>query len=323
MFEKSTATLSASKKAVDEFVNDKLGLSVHWGIYAIIGKGEWVMHVDKIDVKEYEKLMDVFNSVHFDADEWISLLKETGIKSFMITSKHHDGFCMFDTAITDYKITNTPFKRDPIKELADVCHKYNVKLHFYYSLLDWHHPDYQSNWKSYVKYYQGQIKELCSNYGKIGGFIFDGWWPRHPFDESQEYFIPKGIWRIGETYDLIHSLQPDALIANNHHILPLPGEDYQVFELDLPGENTAGFNTTEIGDKPLASWINLGGGWSYIKDNRRFPEVDYFLNFKKRCDERNTFLWLNAAPMPDGRLQPEQVKILKEFGEALKHEREK
>ncbi|MGC9066563.1 MAG: alpha-L-fucosidase [Candidatus Ratteibacteria bacterium] len=311
MFEESEAKLSASKKAVDEFINDKLGLSVHWGIYAIIGKGEWVMHVDKIDVREYEKLTASFNPVKFNADEWVSLLKEAGIKAFMITSKHHDGFCMFDTALTEYKITNTPFKKDPVKELSDACHKYKVKLHFYYSLLDWHHPDYQSNWTSYVRYYQGQIRELCSNYGKIGGFVFDGWWPRHQFDESQKYFIPKGKWEIGETYDLIHSLQPDALIANNHHILSLFGEDYQIFELDLPGENTAGFNTTEIGNKPLASWITLGKGWAYIKKNKEFKSIDYILDFMKKCKERNTFLWLNSGPMPDGRLQPEEEKIIK------------
>ena len=320
MYEKSEAKLSASRKAVDEFIKDRLGFTVHWGIYSIIGKGEWIMHVDKIPVKEYEKLMSQFNPVHFNADEWISLVKKAGFKSFMITSKHHDGFCMFDSALTDYKITNTAYKKDIIAQLAESCHKHGIKLHFYYSLLDWHHPDYQSNWYGYVRYYQGQIEELCTKYGKIGGIVFDGWWPRFEFNAATEYFIPKGIWNITCTYDMIHTLQPDALIGNNHHCLPLPGEDYQVFEIDMPGENTAGFNTTEIGDKPLATWTTLGPGWSYIKDGTQFKTKEFLLDRIKRCRERNIFFWMNSGPMPDGRLQPGEAELLKWLAEIYKNE---
>ncbi len=311
MYEKSDAKLSANSKAVEQFMADGIGLSVHWGIYSIIGKGEWIMHVDKIPVKEYEKLMEEFNPVNFNADEWIGLLKESGIKHFMITSKHHDGFCMYDTDLTDYKVTNTRFRRDPIKELSEVCEKYGVKLHFYYSLLDWHHPDYQSNWTKYVEYYQGQVKELCTKYGKLGVIVFDGWWPRFEFKPETEYFRPKGKWEIGKTYDLIHNLQPDAIVGNNHHILPLEGEDYQVFEIDMPGENTAGFNTTEIGDKPTATWITLGPGWSYIRTKGNFKSIDFLKQRIEKCREKNIFLWINAGPMPDGRLQPEEIELIK------------
>ena len=321
MWETSDAKLSASEKASREFIKDKFGLSVHWGIYSIPGRGEWVMHVEKIPVREYEKLMESFNPVNFNADEWIGFIKEAGIKQFMITSKHHDGFCMFDSSLTEYKITNTPFKRDVIAELASACHRYDIKLCFYYSLLDWHHPDYQGNWERYVEYYQGQIRELCTKYGKIGGIVFDGWWPRHQFDESTKHFIPKGKWNIGRTYDLIHSLQPDAMIANNHHILPLQGEDYQIFELDLPGENTAGFNTTEVGDKPLASWINLGKGWSYIKEERPLKEIDYFKNFIKKSQEKNVFLWMNTGPTPDGRLGDAEITVINNLKPLLRGEK--
>ncbi len=246
------------------------------------------------------------------------LIKDAGIKSFMITSKHHDGFCMFDSALTDYKITNTPFRRDVIEELADTCHSNDIKLHFYYSLLDWHHPDYQSNWAGYIRYYQGQIRELCTKYGKLGGIVFDGWWPRFNLQPETEYFRPKGNWDLTGTYDMIHSLQPDAIITNNHHILPLRGEDYQIFEIDMPGENTAGFNTTEIGQKPVATWITLGRGWSYIKENREFKTVDFLKEKIRKCKEKNIFLWINAGPMPDGSLQPEEMCILRNFKQLLK-----
>lgn len=317
MYEESQAKLSATREAVEQFVRDRIGLSVHWGLYSLIGKGEWVMHTDKIPVNQYEKLMALFNPTDFDAEQWISLVKDAGIKAFMITSKHHDGFCLFDSRLTEYKVTNTAFKRDPIKEISDACHKYNIKLHFYYSLLDWHHGCYQSNWKEYVRYYQGQIRELCTNYGKIAGIVFDGWWPRFKLQPETEYFRQGGCWDLTGTYDLIHTLQPDALITNNHHILPLKGEDYQIFEIDMPGENTAGFNTTEIGDKPLATWISIARGWSYIKENTEFKTLQYIRERIEKCREKNIFLWLNSGPMPDGRLQPEEIEVLKNLRQSL------
>ena len=136
-----------------------------------------------------------------------------------------------------------------MKALADACHKQGIKLFFYYSLLDWHHPDYfprgqtgqtagreeQGDWKTYVAYYQGQVRELCTNYGEIGGIWFDGWWDR-----------PDADWDLAGTYRIIHELQPGALVGNNHHVAPFPGEDFQMFEQDLPGENSAGFNKAGV-----------------------------------------------------------------------------
>lgn len=313
----SNAKLEASASAISEFKEDGFGMSVHWGLYSILAKHEWIMFQEKIPVKEYEKLMLRFNPVLFDAEEWVSLIKEAGMRSLLITSKHHDGFCMFDTKLTDYKVTNTPFKRDPLAELAKACHRYGIKLHFYYSLLDWRHPDYLSNWDSYVKYYQGQIRELCTNYGKLGGILFDGWWPRMKFGPEQEHFLPRGDWDLTGTYDLIHSLQPDAMVTNNHHILPLQGEDYQIFELDLPGENTTGFNTTEIGDKPLATWQTMNKSWCYNKDDKEFKSVKDITKYLIECRKKGVYLHLNVGPMANGKFQVEEIERLKGIGEAL------
>ena len=137
---------------------------------------------------------------------------DSGQRYMVITSKHHDGFCMFDSALSDYKITNTSFGRDPIAEIAEALPKRGLKLGFYYSLLDCHHPDYGSNWPAYVAYYQGQVRELCTKYGDLGMIWFDGYWPAH---ESPPYFQPSGSWDLAGTYDTIHELQPGALVGNN------------------------------------------------------------------------------------------------------------
>ena len=117
---------------------------IHWGLYSIVAKQEWVMHADRIPVSEYEKLVAQFNPTRFNADEWVSIAADAGQKYMVITSRHHDGFSMYDTALSDYKVTKTPFGRDQLHELADACAKRNdVKLGFYNSLLDWHHPAYR------------------------------------------------------------------------------------------------------------------------------------------------------------------------------------
>src|ERR1043166_280597 len=253
----SSAKLSASARGVEKFKQAGMGLSAHWGLYSLSTSGnEWTYFNDRIPLDVYRERMQRFNPQRFCAEEWADLLLETGMKFLLITSKHHDGFCLWDTAFTDFKVTNTPFQRDVLAELAQALHERQIGLHFYYSLVDWTHPAYRRDWSAYVSYYQNQIRELCTRFGAINGFIFDGYWPRNSLDADgmPEYFAARGPWDLAGTYDLIHQLQPDAVIANNTHVLPLQGEDYQVWELDLPGENTIGFNTTEIGDKPTACW---------------------------------------------------------------------
>ncbi len=190
------------------------------------------MEKSKIPVSEYEKLPPQFNPTGFNAEEWVKTAKEAGMKYITITSKHHDGFCMFDSKLTRYDIVDaTPYAKDPMKALAEACHKHGLKLFFSYSLLDWHHPDYfpcgrtghatgreeGGDWSKYVAYYQGQVRELCTNYGAIGGLWFDGWWDR-----------PDADWDLVGTYKIIHDLQPGALVGNNHHVNPFPGKDFQI-----------------------------------------------------------------------------------------------
>jgi alpha-L-fucosidase len=142
---------------------------VHWGLYSLIARGEWVMFAEKISVPQYEPLAGRFAPVKFDADEWVSLAAEAGQKYVVITSRHHDGFSMYDTALSDYKVTRTPFQRDPLRELAEACaRRQDVRMGFYVSLLDWHHPAYRFRkesglaWSDYLAFLHGQVRELPS-----------------------------------------------------------------------------------------------------------------------------------------------------------------
>ncbi len=314
----SSARLSVSDEGLSAFVTAKYCLSVHWGLYALYGRGEWIMHQESITGDAYRRRMEEFEAARFCAEEWADLMLESGQKYLLITTKHHDGFSMWDTALSDFKVTATPFGRDVIGELARALADRGLTLAFYYSLLDWTHPAYRNDWPAYVEYYQGQLKELLGNYGRIGALVFDGYWPRFDFEEGDAYFAPGGAWDLADTYDLIHTLQPGCVVFNNHHVLPLAGEDAQVWELDMPGRNTVGFNTTEVGDKTRIVWWNLNGSWSY-NPRRHFVKTPETIvrNFLE-ARSRDAVFMLNVGPRPFGDIHPEEQAALRSIGRYLK-----
>jgi alpha-L-fucosidase len=226
---------------------------------------------------------------------------------------------MFDSKISDWDIVDrTPYNKDVLKMLADECHKQGIKIFFYYSQLDWRHPDYfprgrtgetagrpaSGDWFKYIDYMDGQLKELLTNYGPIGGIWFDGMWDR-----------PKAEWRFEQTYKLIHSLQPAALVGSNHHLKPFPGEDFQMFEKDLPGQKTAGFNSeSEVGDLPLETCETMNGSWGFNLTDRRHKSTRDLIRYLVRAAGSNANFLLNVGPMPNGRIQPEFVSRLQEIG---------
>src|SRR5439155_8200650 len=184
-----------SAQGLKWFQEQRFGMFIHWGLYSILAKQEWIMYVEQIQVPEYEKLAQQFNPTKFNAEEWVSIAADAGQKYMVITSRHHDGFSMYDTALSDYKVTDTPFKRDPIAELTNECaRRGDVKLGFYSSVLDWHHPAYRFRqqsglaWADYLEFLHGQVHELCTNYGELACIWFDGDWPRQTFDETNAYF---------------------------------------------------------------------------------------------------------------------------------------
>jgi alpha-L-fucosidase len=301
------------------FEDARFGLFVHWGVYSILADGEWIMHTRRIGVPDYEKLPPLFNPTEFDAAEWVSLARAAGMKYITITSKHHDGFAMFDSKVSDYDIVDrTPYKKDVLKLLADECRKQGLKLFFYHSQLDWHHPDYyprgrtggdarrpdNGNWNRYLDYMDGQLKELLTNYGDVGGIWFDGWWDK-----------PEADWRLDKTYTLIHGLQPAALIGSNHHRLPFPGEDFQMFEKDLPGGRTAEFNKdAQIGELPLETCETMNNSWGFNLTDRRHKSTRELIHYLAKAAGHGANFLLNVGPMPSGKIQPEFVERLKEMG---------
>jgi alpha-L-fucosidase len=315
----------ASEHGINWFQDVKFGMFIHWGLYSLLGRGEWVMHWEAIPVQEYEKLRSRFNPVDFKADEWVQLAADAGQKYMVITSRHHDGFSMYDTALSDYKITNTGFKRDPIAELAEACIKNKqVKLGFYVSLLDWHHPAYRFRqesglaWEDYLGFLHGQVEELCLNYGDLACFWFDGDWPRHHITDENAYFLAGGSFEYDKLYGIIRKLQPDAIIHNNRHEKPLPGEDVQGFEQDLPGANTAGFNTTEIYDLPVEVCMTINDNWGiHFEDENHKSTRQLIHNLVRSASVNGNFL-LNVGPTAGGKILPEHTKRLREVGMWLK-----
>ena len=306
------------QEAREWFRDAKLGLFIHWGVYSQLGRGEWVMQIEGIPVPTYEWLASTFDPVAFDAREWVDLAQAAGVRYITITARHHDGFSMFASDATRYDIVDwTAFDRDPLLELAEECRRAGIRLFFYYSQLDWHHPDYwprggtgretgrpeSGDWDRYLDFMDRQLEELLTNYGPLGGIWFDGMWDK-----------PDADWRLQRTYSLIHRLQPAALIVPNHHQLPMPGEDAQTFEQDLPGENTSGFNTAEIGDLPLETSLTMNGSWGFDITDTDFKSVPEIIGYLVRAAGVGANLLLNVGPRPDGTIQPEAASRLRELG---------
>jgi alpha-L-fucosidase len=318
-YQPSAANLEARRW----FQDAKCGLFIHWGVYSVLGDGEWVMNERKIAVREYEKLPAFFNPTEFDPAAWVAMAKAAGMKYITITSKHHDGFAMFASRQSGWNIVDrTPYKKDVLKMLAEECHKQGIKLFFYHSQLDWHNPDYyprgrtglttgrpeSGDWYKYLDYMDAQLKELLSNYGEIGGIWFDGMWDK-----------PEADWGLERTYKLIHDVQSQALIGSNHHHAPFPGEDFQMFEKDLPGQNTAGFNQTAMisSELPLETCETMNNSWGFNLTDTQYKSTRELVRYLVRAAGSNANFLLNVGPMPNGKIQPEFVSRLNEMGQWL------
>lgn len=304
------------------FQDARFGLFIHWGIYSELGAGEWVMNTRGIPAAQYERLSTFFNPIKFDAAAWVALAKAAGMKYITVTSKHHDGFAMFDSKVSDYNVMRrTPFARDPLRELVAAANKEGIKVFFYYSQLDWHSTDYYpvgqtgrtsgrsagGDFDRYLDYMNAQLRELLTNYGSIGGIWFDGMWDR-----------PEANWRLRETYDLIHQLQPAALIGSNHHMTPFPGEDFQMIEKDLPGQNSAGWNTAALGALPLETCETMNGSWGFNLTDHDYKSTRDLVRYLVKAAGANANFLLNVGPMPNGAIQPEFGERLQEVGAWLK-----
>jgi alpha-L-fucosidase len=316
------------------FEEARFGMFIHWGVYSVLGDGEWVMNNQNISIKEYEKLPSFFNPTEFNAKDWVKIAKDSGMKYITITSRHHDGFSMFNSKATDYTIVKkTPYKKDILKQLADECHKEGIKLFFYYSQLDWYRDDYfprgrtgtgikgrgEGEWDDYIDFMKDQLTELLTNYGEIGGIWFDGQWDQHEWD-GKRFGKLKADFKLDEVYKLIHKLQPKALIGSNHHLSPNPGEDFQMFEKDLPGKGTKDFATSaeDIGDLPLEVCETINGSWGFNLKDRKHKSEKQLIQYLVKAAGYGSNLLLNVGPMPNGKIQEEHIESLKKIGSWVK-----
>jgi len=278
----------------------KFGLFIHWGPVSLTGKEiGWSRGGERrgrrgrgpTPVEVYDNLYKKFNPVKFDAKEWVEIAKAAGMRYMVFTTKHHDGFCMFDSKLTDYKITSplSPFRRDVVKELADACHKGGLKWGIYYSPPDWHHADYRTkNHHKYVQYLHGQIRELLTNYGRVSILWFDGLGGR-PADWDGENLIKTA-----------RRLQPHVIINNR---LGLPAD------FGTPEQRIGRMET----GRAWETCMTICRQWAW-KPKDRMKSLKQCLQTLVNVTGGDGNFLFNVGPMPDGRIEPRQVKRLREMG---------
>ena len=315
------------------FLEDRFGMFIHWGIYSIPARGEWVRSYERISVEDYEPFFKEFNPVDFDAKKWAKMAKDAGMKYAVLTAKHHDGFCLFDSALTDYKVTNTPFGRDIVREFLDAYRAEGLKVGLYYSLLDWHHPDYphygdrnhpereNEAWKGaehhferYLDYLHGQVRELLTNYGKIDIMWFDFSYPGMECE----------TWRATELVNMARSLQPDLIIDNR---LEGSGQKSGTIKTQHPSVYAGDFACPEqmipprglcddLGNSiPWEACITLNDMWGYVAHDHHYKSSRMIIRNLVECVSKNGNLLVNVGPNAKGCFPEEAVKVLKEVGE--------
>ena len=294
------------------FQDAKFGMFIHWGVYALLGKGEWIRNVGRIPQEEYVKLPPRFTASKFDPGAWADLAKRAGMKYMVVTTKHHDGFCMFDAHNTDWKVTNTPFGRDAIAEMTKAFEKKGVRVGFYYSIMDWYHDDYLPRlaWEAdvrpaeghdvmdYIRYMREHIKQLLSEY-RPAPFVlwYDGGWMNKP--EELE-----GV----KTNAMARRLKPDILINDRH----FTKEDLVTPEQRIPPTGMLG----EDG-KPLAweACITMTSHWwGYDKYEKVYKTSEFLIRMLVDIVSKGGNLLLNIGPKPDGTIQKEFVDRLEAIG---------
>jgi len=291
-----------NKQKLEEWKDARFGMFIHWGPVSLKGTEIGWSRGKEVPIAEYDVLYKQFNPVYFNADEWVSVAKAAGMKYIVLTTKHHDGFCLWNTRQTDYNIMNTPFKRDVVKELAEACKKQNIAFGAYYSTCDWHQPDFPltgqggkierpvSNLDAYTTYLKKQIGELLLNYGPL----LTLW-----FDMPQKFDAVRGQGII----DFAHILQPDILINSRTGAKG----DY-----DTPEQRVGGFQN----DHPWESCITIASQWAW-KPNDVVKTLEQCLHSLIRSAGGDGNLLFNVGPMSDGRIEPLQVDRLKEMGQWL------
>jgi len=309
-------------QAREAFQQHRLGIFLHWGIYAAYAQGEWYLQTAGLNKDDYAVAAQSFCPAKYDAMAWARAFKDAGAGYVTLTSRHHDGFSMFPTAASDYDIMDaTPLRRDIVGELAAACAAEGLDYHLYYSLVDWVREDYpvgntghktgrkgdRQDYAHYFQFMKDQVRELITQYPNLSALWFDGIW-----DHEDD---PTFDWRMPEFYAYIHGLKPALLIGNNHHRAPIEGEDFQMFERDLPGENKAGMSgQSTISALPLEMCETMNSAWGYRIADPWYKSVKELVHLLVRAAAKNSNLLLNIGPQPNGELPPQSLDRLAGIG---------
>ncbi|MGL5018959.1 MAG: alpha-L-fucosidase [Luteolibacter sp.] len=289
----------ASATAVANWQDARFGMFIHWGPVSLKGTEIGWSRGAQVPIEEYDNLYKQFNPTKFNADEWVAVAKAAGMKYLVLTTKHHDGFCLWDTKETDYNIMNTPFKRDVVKELAEACKNGGIAFGTYYSTCDWHHPDFPltspggktkretHNLDRYTDYLKAQTKELLTRYGPL----FTLW-----YDVPQQFDTTRGAGII----NMARAIQPDIVINNR---TGHPG-DY-----DTPEQRIGGFQI----DRPWETCMTICHQWAW-KPNDKMKSLKECIQTLIRTNGGDGNLLFNVGPQPDGLIEPRQVERLREMG---------
>jgi alpha-L-fucosidase len=314
------------------FRDAHFGMFIHWGVSSVLGKEiGWALSGQDIDT--YRENIHVFNPQKFDAAAVVKLAKDAGMKYITFTTRHHDSFSMFNTKYSEWSIMNTPYGKDVLKQLADECHKQDIRLFCYYSLTDFYRADYcqgnvkkatgikgECNWDSYIQFMKNQLTEILTNYGPIYGIWFDGHWDQVNKEKNRST-TQKRAWKYDEIYGLIHQLQPGCMIVNNHHFSVFPGEDFQTFERDLPGENTGGGFSADAGiarNLPLETSDIIGKSWGYVTNDTINRSATELIHLLINSAGLGTNFLLNIGLTPEGEIRAAHKERLLAMGEWLK-----
>jgi alpha-L-fucosidase len=275
----------------------RFGMFVHWGLYSQLGRHEWVMNRERIPLAEYEPLADSWHPKERPAREWARLAKQAGMKYMVMTTKHHEGFCLWDTQQTDYNAVKHGPKRDLVREYVEACREFGLKVGLYYSLMDWHHPDGancaidEAARHRFLDFTQGCVRELCSQYGKIDILWYDVSWPL----ESPER------WETLKMNAMVRELQPEILINNR----ALMAEDFGTPEEQVTAENVG---------RAWEACMTFNGSWGYMPISPDWRSTREVIELLRKAAAGKGNLLLNIGPAPDGSVPPEAVERLTEVG---------
>lgn len=319
-------------RRMEWYTGARFGMFIHWGLYAIPARGEWVRSEERIPNEAYDPYMAQFDPKHCDMRAWMAAAKNAGMQYVVMTAKHHDGFCLFDSAYTDFKSTNSPAKRDFVREYLEAAREFGLKTGLYFSLLDWHHPDFphygdehhpmrddpaygngERDFGRYLDFLHNQVRELCTNYGKLDILWFDFSYGR----------LRGEAWRGAQLVDMVRSLQPGIIINNR---LEVSGEGFGSLAECRPAPCHGDFVSPEqiippegIRDaegRPLIweSNFTMNNHWGYCATDHFFKPASMLVKKLVECVSKGGNMLVNVGPDAQGRIPEESLSILREIG---------